>query len=147
MFEGVNAAIETISRQLWPPPPVTAVPVEVEAAPPVAETAGHAAAANLAQACVYIQVARDSPAKRALAATLKGALDSRSILAPGVQYMSPQTIPARTQVRYFNDEDRASAAAIAHLVDEVTNSLDPAGVARPALAAKPGTLEVWLGRD
>jgi hypothetical protein len=159
MFEGVNAAIEAVARQLWPPPPTTTnTPVAIDLTPvagaaPGYGTSGSAAAsappaapaANLAQACVYIQVARDDAAKRKLAAALKTELDARAILAPGIQLMSDSVIPNRTQVRYFNDDDRGTAQALAAVVKGTTNA-DPT-LARPALQAKPGTLEVWFGKD
>ena len=51
---------------------------------------------------------------------------------------------AQTQVRYFNAEDRGNALAVATVVSGITHT--EVGVARPALQAKPGTLEVWFSK-
>lgn len=159
LFEGVNASVKAITDQLWPQPVTTTADIPAEPAPAAAPSPGSgggyasrptspaappAPPANLAQTCVYIQVARNDAAKLQWAADLKSQLTARSSLVPAIQQMSEQVVPRQTQVRYFNAEDRGNALAVATVVSGITHT--EVGVARPALQAKPGTLEVWFSK-
>ncbi len=94
---------------------------------------------------VYIQADKADAKARDEATALLSALQSQAILAPGVQAMPSTTIPDRSQVRYFNDDDLQSAQALAAFVGSQVGL--PVIVARPKLDAKEGTLEVWFGKD
>jgi hypothetical protein len=113
-----------------------------------APTKSEGAAALLglpARALVYIQADKAEEKARASASELLSALQSQAILAPGVQAMPSSTIPDKSQVRYFNDDDLQSAQALAAFVGSQIGL--PVIVARPKLDAKEGTLEVWFGKD
>jgi hypothetical protein len=146
MFEGVNSAITAVARELWPQPAVTGEDTKIldKQATPASPTALNANPGNLEKALVYIQVDGKNASSLSKAEELSVALHQKSILSPEIQKMSPDTIPNQTQVRYFNDEDRASAEALAALVMEKSGSM--VFTVKPKLKANQGTLEVWFGK-
>lgn len=94
---------------------------------------------------VYIQVDRDSTQSQSYAGQVLKALRSESVLAPGIEKLAQATMPTKTQVRYFHDEDKSKAEQLAALIGHVTGI--QAFLVKPRLDAKLGTLEIWFGRD
>ncbi|MFL6699713.1 MAG: hypothetical protein ACJ8GJ_21300 [Vitreoscilla sp.] len=124
---------------------VAARPTPADVPPQATPTAAPSLGSLRQGALVYIQAARDSVVSRDKAAALLKALVDHQVLAPAVQNMACKTIPQHTQVRYFNEVDRSKADDLAAFVGQSVGL--PTAVARPALQAKPGTLEVWIGQD
>jgi hypothetical protein len=148
MFAGVNGAIDEVARQLFPQPP-TVTPEVIKSldaqAKPAAPSVSGSIIGALTNALVYIQVDKNDATKVAKATAFREELRRKSVLAPGIQTMPSNTIPNKTQVRYFDDEDKDAAAQVAALLAQSTGL--QVFTAKPALKANRGTVEVWFGRD
>jgi len=55
-------------------------------------------------------------------------------------------VPAKSQVRFFNEGDKANAEAVADLLRQ-QGIADVAAQQIGGLKARPGTIEVWLSRN
>jgi hypothetical protein len=150
MFGAVNEAIEAVAIQLHPPTGRTLSAednkqIEVTAAPIKAQPAAGAPILSLLSkdTVVYVQVDRNDVKSEELASRTVAALRAASVLAPSVEKLATSTMPTKTQVRYYFDDDRVKAEQLAALVSQVTGR--EVLLAKPKLAAKAGTLEVWFG--
>ncbi len=153
MFAAVNKAVEAVSKGIWPAPPKTNLTVAVVqqidnlAAQPDALPKSTVTSYSLLQSAsvVYIQVNKDSPAQQETAQKVLKTLQANSVLAPGIEKLARNTMPKNTQIRYFNDTDRAKADDLAAIVSQETNL--KVYVVKPNIKAKEGVLEIWLGKD
>lgn len=85
--------------------------------------------------------------QRAKAVEAMSALRQKGFLPVGVENISGKAIaPKTTEVRYFNDEDKASAEAIAEVL-RAQGAVSTQAKRVAVLTAKPGTLEVWFGAE
>jgi hypothetical protein len=135
---------DDVVKSLADKPPETAAPAPAAAASG-ALSGALGQGAEWRNAVVYIQADKQAPAAVATANDLSHALNSKGIFSPGVQRMPSDTIPKWTQVRYFNDGDKAAAESLARVVSARLQR--PVATAQPKLPAKEGTLEIWLGKD
>jgi hypothetical protein len=150
MFGAVNEAIEAVAIQLHPPTGRTLSAednkqIEVTAAPIKAQPAAGAPILSLLSkdTVVYVQVDRNDVKSQELANRTVAALRAASVLTPSVEKLATSTMPKKTQVRYYFDDDRVKAEQLAALVSQVTGH--DVLLAKPKLGAKAGTLEVWFG--
>jgi hypothetical protein len=152
VYAAVNGAIDAVAIQLRPPTDKTQLRAEVirkieaeaTAAPNPPEGSAPSLESLTKGTLVYIQIERDNRGSQRYAEDLVKALRSESILAPGIEKLASATMPQRTQVRYFHDEDKLKAEQLAALIQRVTGI--QALLAKPRLEAKVGTLEVWFGK-
>lgn len=150
VYAAVNKAIDAVGVQLRPPTDKTQLTAtlnrQIESSAQAAPVPAKAKAQDLGvlskDTLVYIQVSREDPAAQGFADTLLRSLRAASVLAPGIEKMAVASMPQRTQVRYFHEGDKVKAEALAGEVSAVTGG--EVFLAKPALEAKPGTLEVWL---
>jgi hypothetical protein len=103
------------------------------------------AALSTIPAQVYVQIASES--QREKAKEVVAALQQRGYVTPGIEDVSGKAdSPKNTNVRYFNDEDKAAAEAIAAILKE--KGIATAYAYRVAqFKVKPGSLEVWFSAD
>ena len=77
---------------------------------------------------------------------------SKNLAVSGFQPMGTENVagkagtPNTTQVRYFNEADKSNAESIAALL-KVQGAKDATTTRLGNLKAKPGTIEIWLGKD
>jgi hypothetical protein len=151
MFVAVNRAIEAVAVQISPPTTDQVTPAvnqEIERSAAVTPPAAKASTVSydqLREAVVYIEVDRSNDAQQKQAKMLVDTLRSNSVITPGVERLATATMPSKTQVRYFNDSDRARAEELASIVIGATGQ--PVIVVKPKLEAKVGTLELWFGKS
>jgi hypothetical protein len=146
VYAAVNKAIEAVAVQLRPPTDKTqGAQIELTSEPvPVGLASAFLDLSLLSKdTLVYVQVARTDEKSQRWANETVQLLHDASILAPGVEKLPAQTMPKRTQIRYYHEEDRLKAEQLAALVSGVTRG--EVLLARPKLDAKLGTLEVWFG--
>ena len=151
IFVAVNKAIEAVGVQLHPPTGRTlsaeanqqieasAAPVAAQAAPP----GGPVLSLLSKDTVVYVQVDRNDARSQGFAEQTVAALRRASVLTPSIEKLATTTMPKKTQVRYYYDDDRVKAEQLAGLVSRVTGS--EVLLAKPKLESKAGTLEVWFG--
>ncbi len=101
-----------------------------------------AAALAVIPARVYLHIGDE--AQRAWAAQLGQALQGAGYAVQGVEKVA--AVPGSTGVRYFNDEDRAAAEAIAKLLRD-KGAAKAAAQQVKRYTVRPGSLEVWLAAD
>jgi hypothetical protein len=103
------------------------------------------AALSTIPAQVYVQIASES--QREKAKEVVAALQQRGYVTPGIENVAGKAdSPKNTNVRYFNDEDKATAEAIAAILKE--KGIATAYAYRVAqFKVKPGSLEVWFSAD
>lgn len=106
-----------------------------------------AASAVLATIPAQVYLHIGSEALRPLGDAVAKELAARGLQPMGIENVEATTgVPERTQVRYFNDADKVVADAVVTALGargiEVAASSHLAG-----LKARPGTVEIWLGRD
>jgi hypothetical protein len=151
MFVAVNRAIEAVAVQISPATTDQVTPAvnqEIERSAAVTLPAAKASTVSydrLREAIVYIEVDRNNDAQQKQAKVLVDTLRANSVITPGVERLATTTMPSKTQVRYFNDSDRARAEELASIVIGVTGQ--PVIVVKPKLEAKVGTLELWFGKS
>lgn len=94
---------------------------------------------------VYIQIA--SEAQRDKAKELLTELQKRGYSMPGIENVAGKAdSPKRTNVRYFNDQDKAIAEAIVLVLKE--KGISSATAYRVNhLKARPGSLEIWFAPE
>jgi hypothetical protein len=152
MFAAVNKAIEAVAVRISPPTDKSALTPAVvqqidssaQAAPSVPESAT-TSFNRLKDAVVYIQVDRNSVSQQEMAEKIMRTLRTNSVIAPGIEKLATSTMPNKTQIRYFYDSDLARAEELAAVVTQETKL--KVFVAKPKLDAKPGTLELWFGKE
>jgi hypothetical protein len=152
MFAAVNEAIDAVAKQIWPPTEKSALtPTVVQqidnSAKAVAAVSERPEASytRLQSALVYIEVDRDNAKQQEMAQRVLGVLRANAVVAPGVEKLATSTMPNKTQIRYFHDADRSAAEDLAAIVGRETQL--SVYLAKPNLAAKEGTLELWFGRE
>ncbi len=94
---------------------------------------------------VFLHIASES--QREKAKEVVTVLQQRGYVTPGIENVSGKAdIPKKTNVRFFNDEDRPAAEAIAAILNEkgITEAYTY-HVSR--FKVKPGSLEVWFSLD
>jgi len=97
---------------------------------------------------VYLQFGEASDSE--LAARLReGLRASGRYVVPPAERVGAVRLPGATEVRYFRNEDAAAAQALADELGALGQAAQVVSLAGKPIAAqaKPGTLEVWLGRD
>jgi len=99
---------------------------------------------RLRNAVIYIQITSKSDEQMKNATNLLKTLRSKSLIAPRIEEIEPRKMPNRIQVRYFNQSDEAGAEVLAKVVSENTRA--DVDTVKPAIDAKPGTLEVWFNK-
>lgn len=153
IFSAVNKAIEAVAIQIRPPTnkgqltPEINKQIESVAQPvrPEPKSLSVPLDALRKETLVYIQVERDNKKSQDYAEQTLKILRNSSIVSEGIERLPSKTMPNKTQVRYFYDEDKPKAEQLAAMVAGVTDS--EVLVAKPKLDAKRGTLEVWFGKD
>jgi hypothetical protein len=102
---------------------------------------------KLKDSVIYIQVTKNNSAQFGLGNKLLQALQSKSLIAPGIEEISRDKMPNNMQIRYFNDSDAAGAKLLAEIIyNTLGNNVSSVKIVRLGLKAKPGTLEVWFPR-
>jgi hypothetical protein len=91
---------------------------------------------------VFVHIAAED--QRPHAAALIQALESEGYSVPGIENIAGKaTLPKRTNVRYFNPQDKATADSIAGILRK--QGIDDAyPYAVTHLNARPGSLEIWF---
>lgn len=94
---------------------------------------------------VYIQIA--GPTQRAKAKQIQQELIDHGLLVPGIEDVSGKAdIPKNTNVRYFNDQDKATAETVVGILH--SNGIASAYPYRVSgRSARPGTLEIWFSQN
>lgn len=94
---------------------------------------------------VYIQIA--DARQREKAKQVEEKLRERGLLVPGIENVAGKAvIPRKTNVRYFNDQDKATAEAIVEVLTAA--GISSAYAYRVAgINARPGSLEVWFSAN
>lgn len=110
-----------------------------------AAKADASAALSMLPAQVYVQIASES--QRDKAKEVVAALQQRGYVTPGIENVAGKAdSPKNTNVRYFNDGDKATAEAIVAVLKE--KGIATAYAYRVAqFKVKPGSLEVWFSAD
>jgi len=103
------------------------------------------AALSSIPAQVYIQIASESQREKAKEILIE--LQQRGYSVPGIENVAGKAdSPKRTNVRYFNDQDRAVAESIVQVLKD--KGMGSAYALRVShLKARPGSLEVWFAPD
>ncbi len=104
-----------------------------------AEQADAAAALTVIPARVYLHIGDE--AQRSWAGKLGQTLRGAGYAVQGVEKVA--AVPGSTGVRYFNDEDRAAAEAIAQTL-RANGAPDAAAQQVKRYKVRPGSVEVWL---
>jgi hypothetical protein len=150
MFAAVNGAIEAVAVQLHPPTGRTLSvevnkQIEASAVSVGAQAVSGAPVLSLLSkdTVVYVQVDRKDSISQGYADRTVAELRSAAVLVPSIEKLATSTMPKKTQVRYYYDDDRVKAEQLVALVARVTGH--DVLLARPKLDAKAGTLEVWFG--
>ena len=106
-----------------------------------------AAAKTLAKIPAQIFLHIGDEAQRAKGNTLAAALQGAGYQPMGIENVSGRAgVPAKSQVRFFNEGDKANAEAVADLLRQ-QGIADVAAQQIGGLKARPGTIEVWLSRN
>lgn len=94
---------------------------------------------------VFLHIA--SEAQREKAMQVVTVLQQRGYVTPGIENISGKAeSPKNTNVRYFNDEDKTTAEAIATILKD--NGIPRAYAYHVSrFKVKPGSLEVWFSLD
>jgi hypothetical protein len=109
-----------------------------------AKVAASAALASL-PAQVYIQIGTES--QRAKARELSTALQQSGFQTLGIENVAGKAeSPKTSEVRYFNDDDKQPAEAIAAVLRQ-QGVKDAQSRRITFLKARPGSIEVWLAND
>lgn len=93
---------------------------------------------------VYFQIGNEN--QREMAVKSQRALKSAGIFVPGIERISSAANLENSEVRYFSDEDEASANAVKALVESSSQqllNLKKVG----GYTAAPGLIEVWFGKN
>jgi hypothetical protein len=91
---------------------------------------------------VYVHIAEEG--QRPHAAELIHALESEGYWVPGIENIAGKaSLPKRTNVRYFNAQDKATAERIAGILRK-QGIADAYPYAVTHLNARPGSLEIWF---
>lgn len=94
---------------------------------------------------VFLQIASES--QRDKAKDVVTALQKRGYVTPGIENISGKAdSPKKTNVRYFNDEDKAIAETIASILKEKGIS-DAYTYHVSQFKVRPGSLEIWFSAD
>lgn len=102
------------------------------------------AALNTIPAQVYLQIGSEAHRSKARAIQLE--LQRQGFSVPGVENVAGEAeLPKKTNVRYFNDQDKATAEAIVNILK--AQGIDSAYPYRVNLKARPGSLEIWFSAD
>ena len=110
-----------------------------------AKVAASAALASL-PAQVYIHIGTES--QRAKAKELSAALQLAGFQPLGIENVGRRTeSPKVSEVRYFNDDDKQFAEAIATVLREQGGGKEVRSRRITFLKARPGSIEVWLANE
>ena len=90
-------------------------------------------------------VDQSKPDQQETANQIVKSLRTNEVIAPAIEKLDIKQLPTKTQVRYFHEADKASAEALAAVVGKEAKS--EVYTAKPDLKAKPGTLELWFGKE
>lgn len=94
---------------------------------------------------VFLQIASES--QRDKAKDVVTALQQRGYVTPGIENISGKAdSPKKTNVRYFNDEDKPIAETIASILKE-RGIADAYAYHVSQFKVKPGSLEIWFSAD
>lgn len=94
---------------------------------------------------VFLQIASKSQDEKAK--EMMAALQLHGYVVPGIENISGKAdSPKKTNVRYFNDEDKPVAEAIAALLKE-KGITDAYAYHVSQFKVKPGSLEIWFAAD
>ena len=94
---------------------------------------------------VFLQIASES--QRDKAKEVVTALQQRGYVTPGIENISGKAdSPKKTNVRYFNDEDKPIAETIASILKE-RGIADAYAYHVSQFKVKPGSLEIWFSAD
>ena len=94
---------------------------------------------------VFVQIA--SELQRDKAKEILAVLQQRGYLTPDIENVSGKAeIPRKTNVRYFNDEDKPTAETIASILKE-KGIADAYAYHVSQYKVKPGSLEIWFSVD
>lgn len=120
-----------------------ALDISNSGAPAARATASELLASIPAQ--VYLHIGDESV--RPLSDAVSAALSEAGLQPMGTENIAGKAgTPNQTQVRFFNEADRATAETIASLLRaQGVSGAIAADVA--SLKGRPGTLEVWFGKD
>ena len=152
MFTAVTRAIDATAVQIKPPTDKQLLTAEVvrqidsqaqkAPAPPPSVPLNFDA---LKDAVVYVQVDQGKPEQAEAASEVVKSLKTNDVIAPGVERLPVEKMPENTQVRYFHEADKPRAEALAAIVGKEAKS--EVYTAKLDLKAKPGTLELWYGKQ
>jgi hypothetical protein len=94
---------------------------------------------------VYLQIADDH--QRGKAEAIRTILQQKGYVVPGIENVAGKAdIPKNTNVRYYNDQDKAIAEAIVSILkDQGLSTAYAYRVAR--FKARPGSIEIWFSSD
>jgi hypothetical protein len=94
---------------------------------------------------VYIHIANEN--QRSKADAVRTTLEEKGYVVPGIENVAGKAeLPKKTNVRYFNDQDKPIADAIvAALKEQGVASAYAYRVSR--YKVKPGSLEIWFSPD
>ncbi|NTW68233.1 MAG: hypothetical protein HGB23_00105 [Chlorobiaceae bacterium] len=152
IFKAVNKAVEAVAVQIRPPTDKGELTAEViqqidnsAVDAKLARSGGVVSYTSFKDTVVYIQVDSSNRYQQGVADTLRDFLLSKSILTPDIEKMAMSTMPKRNQIRYFHDSDLSRAEDLAAIVTQATKL--NVYVVKPGLSAKPGTLEIWFGKE
>lgn len=94
---------------------------------------------------VFLQIAAES--QREKAKDVVAALQQRGYVTPGIENISGKAdSPKKTDVRYFNDEDKPIAETVASILKE-RGIADAYAHHVSQFKVKPGSLEIWFSAD
>lgn len=152
VFIAVNAAIDAVALQLYPPSNKSYIPKEEQkkaeldatVATPVTDSLA-SLYSRLQNVLVYLQADRSNDAAQAIARTIRDNLREHSVLVPAIEPIDSDKTPSKTQVRYFNEMDRDEAEDLAAVIERTSKF--KVYLVKLSLKAKPGALEVWIGKD
>jgi len=94
---------------------------------------------------VYIQIAAESQLSTAQA--IRSTIQQQGYAVPGIENIAGKAAPPKnTNVRYFNDGDKAVAEAIVSLLRQA-GIMSAYSYRVSGLKARPGSLEIWFSPD
>ena len=153
LFTGILEAISVVDSQLRPPvarkslTPELTKQINLDAKPATSQTNVNLGNpfAILSNAVIYIQTTKGSTGQLEAGRSLLSMLQSKSLVAPGIEEIDASKMPDNMQVRYFHESDESSALALSEIIkQELSVSVF---LVKVNLKAKPGTLEVWFPKQ
>lgn len=95
---------------------------------------------------IYIQVDISDKIKQDEASKIRNYLIKNKIITPNIEKIDSKKIPQKTQVRYFNGEDKEKAESLASII-KITSDINAYSIKPNIKGVKIGTLELWLGKE